>query len=267
MASALDSAAPAMFGIGRVIARTFEVFGRNFVPFCTLSVLAVVPTMVLDMFWGRNVLLQATGGHVAPGFWLTYLGTEFVTVAIALVFSSLLQAAIVHGTITTLNGKPAGFGECLSTAWRYCLRVIGIGLLVSVCVGLGVLVLIVPGLIFAMMLAVAVPVCVAEGKPVLDSLSRSAELTGGHRWAIFAVFTVGFVASAAVNFAIRPLLGVGLFSTPENLIPGFGIFWIASALLRVLTTAIFATGVASIYYELRMIKEGAGPEQLAEVFA
>jgi hypothetical protein len=40
-----------------------------------------------------------------------------------------------------------------------------------------------------------------------------------------------------------------------------------TAILDTLTALISATGVACLYYDLRVIKEGAGPEQLAAVFA
>jgi hypothetical protein len=38
-------------------------------------------------------------------------------------------------------------------------------------------------------------------------------------------------------------------------------------LVRIALDLIGAAGVASIYYELRLVKEGVGPEQLAAVFA
>jgi hypothetical protein len=42
---------------------------------------------------------------------------------------------------------------------------------------------------------------------------------------------------------------------------------VADAILRIFTTSIGAVGIASIYYELRLIKDGVAPQELAAVFA
>ena len=41
---------------------------------------------------------------------------------------------------------------------------------------------------------------------------------------------------------------------------------LASALAQMINAILSAAGTASIYYELRQIKEGIGPEALASVF-
>jgi len=40
-----------------------------------------------------------------------------------------------------------------------------------------------------------------------------------------------------------------------------------TGLVRAVLGLIGAAGIASIYYELRLVKEGVGPEQLAAVFS
>jgi hypothetical protein len=38
------------------------------------------------------------------------------------------------------------------------------------------------------------------------------------------------------------------------------------SVVRIFTSMVSTAGVATIYYELRSVKEGVGPEQLASVF-
>jgi hypothetical protein len=256
---------PESFGMGRVVARTFEVFGKNFISFCSLAVLIIVPQMILEWSWvARNFVPGAPGMSFVLWSSVARLGVIFVA---SLILSSVLQAALVHGTIATLNGKPAKFIECLLTGLESLPKVVRIGFLEGVFILLGFVLFVVPGLIALVMLCVSVPSAIVEKKPVLDSLSRSAELTSGHRWAIFGLLVVFILACFVLGLAIRPLVGLSIFPAPHSPFPLNSAFWIASTIVKIVTTSIAAVLAASIYYELRTIKEGIGPEQLAAVFA
>jgi len=62
---------------------------------------------------------------------------------------------------------------------------------------------------------VATPVCIAENEGVFGSMSRSAQLTKGHRWQIFGILVLIWIASVIITVLIEAL-GVGL-----GAIPGF----------------------------------------------
>jgi hypothetical protein len=259
-------AAPSQFGMGRVITRTFEVFGRNFIPFSALAALAVAPTTVFGFVLTRSYVRAVTG---PPNLSVLFanIPLQGANLLVSVVLSVFLQAALVHGTFTALNGRPASFGECLSTALRSFPRLLGIGFLASFGVIFGMLLLVVPGLILAVMWSVVVPACIVEHKSVGESFSRSSQLTSGHRWAIFGLIVILAVADFAAGLAIRPLSGLSFFPTPGHVLPEFGIYWILGTALRIIIAAISAIGAASIYYELRSIKEGVGAEELASVFS
>jgi hypothetical protein len=253
------------FDMGRVVRRTFEVFGKNFVSFSILSVLIIVPQVVLQWWWIARVFLPGMSGTnfvLWPS--LARLGVIFVA---SLVLGSVLQAALVYGTVATLNHRTANFAECLATGMRSLPKVIGIGFLQGILIVLGLVLVVVPGLIVIVILCVSVPVCVVENKPVLDSFSRSAELTSGHRWAIFGVIVAYLLTCFIIGFVFRPLVGFSLLPASHLPLPINSVFWVANSIIRIVTTSFAAVLVASIYYELRMIKEGVQPEQLAEVFA
>jgi len=258
--------APAQFGMGRVIARTFNVFGQNFLPFLLLATVAVAPTMLISWLWIKP-FVAGVRGPAAAALFLSNLPIMIGTIIISVIFTYLLQAALVQATVTTLNGRPASLGECIATALSSLLPLIAIGVLATFCVALGMIVLIVPGIIIAIALSVVVPVRVVERAPILDCLSRSVVLTRGHRWAIFGIFLIFALANGAADLVIRPLSGLGLIATAHLSSSAFTIFWIASTVLRIFTAAIGAVGIASIYYELRLIKDGVGPQELAAVFA
>jgi hypothetical protein len=112
--------------------------------------------------------------------------------------------------------------------------------------------------------AVIVPVLVVERTGVFGTFGRSAELTKGHRWAILGLAVVVWLISLVLGLAILPFQSA-------LVLPGGGILamtplLIVNGVVNVITTTIIAVGTASVYYELRSIKEGIGPEQLAAVF-
>jgi len=260
---------PARFNMGRVVTRTFEVFGKNFVSFCALALIVLIPQLLLQWFWGVNALKSTVEEQGVTGVQWTILEHYGVAILVSAILNYVLQAALVRGTVTTLNGDPARFADCLSTGVVSLPRVVGIGLLSTICCTLGAMLLIIPGIILATMLFVSVPASIVEKKPVLDSLSRSTELTMGHRWAIFGLMVVFILFCLAASLLIRPLAGLPALPIPHApmTFDNFSVFALANTALEVVTTSIGAVGVASIYYELRTIKDGVEPEQLAAVFA
>jgi hypothetical protein len=180
-----DSAEP-RFQMGRVFKRTFNAIANNFPTFALLSLVTAIPSAALS--WvepsfpnGFQFDPRAIGLYGVA--WLAYLISAFV-----------LQAAVVHGTVADLNGGRASFIDCLSTGFRHFLPLIPIALVYGVWVAVGLILLVVLGIIFAVMMSVAVPVRVVEHTRVLVSFDRSQELTGGYRWPIFGVFLAYFIA-------------------------------------------------------------------------
>lgn len=250
------------FDMGRVVSRTFGAIGRNWVSFFTLAVFTVVPQLVLGASLGVGAV--ARGKVIDLAHIGHFYGMTGIVSLVALVLGSMLQAALVHGTVSDLNGKKASFGDCLQTGFRTCLPVIGLSLLFGFALVIGIVLLVVPGVLMFLAWAVIVPVLVVENTGVFGAFGRSSELTKGHRWAILGLAVVVWLISFVLQLVIMPfqsaltLAGGGLFAvTPLLAVTG---------IVNVITTTIVAVGTASVYYELRSIKEGIGPEQLAAVF-
>jgi hypothetical protein len=244
------------FDMGRVVGRIFGVIGRNFVVFALLAiVLAGIPVAVARYFQQTAVLGGGFGIYLisACASLLSYLGMN------------VLQSAIIHGAVDDLNEKKASFGDCLATGIRFLLPVIGLSILTGLALAVGFILLIVPGILMALAWTVNVPVLVVEKKGVFDAFGRSAELTRGHRGAIFLLFLVYAVVTwiiSAVGLAVTGGLDLAALSAG-----GFKpAQWAVLSVLQVIEALVGAAGVASIYYELRSIKDGIGPSQLASVF-
>jgi len=254
------------FRMGRVVSRLFDALLANPVPFLALTALLTIPSLLLSLYVTSNVT-QAMGmnpaGGIAPGGTGRFFEMSALSGLVYLVFTFLLQAALTQGTIMWLNGDKPSFGQSLSVAVKNFLPLVAIAILTGLGFMLGMILLIIPGIILAMMWSVTVPVRVVEGAGITESFGRSRALTKGYRGRIFLLFLAYFVVAVVLGFAVRPLLGVALVPKPGDISP---MYIIVDWVVRVVLTSITAVGVTSIYYELRLVKEGIGAQQMAEAF-
>src|SRR5262245_31554761 len=96
------TATPAHFDMGRVISRTFGAIGKNFPTFAALTfILYSIPQFLVQ--WGVGFMGEGfpLGARMA-GSLLALVG--FI-VSFILIF--VLQACLVHGTVSFLRGQPA----------------------------------------------------------------------------------------------------------------------------------------------------------------
>jgi hypothetical protein len=125
--------------------------------------------------------------------------------------------------------------------------------------------LIVPGIMLLVMWSVAAPACVVEHTGVFGALSRSRELTRGHRWAILGLYVAVIILMIIVSMLFAGLTGMSMLAEPTSTTPSL-VELGSSMVSSMITSIIGSTFAAAIYYELRQIKEGIGPEALASVF-
>jgi hypothetical protein len=255
------------FRVGSCLAKAVSVYFANFVSFTAMGLLVLVPgSMVLLMFFGNLLaglgpaLLTAEGRLQATP--MTAVGFLAALVAV-LALEYLLIATVVCGTAQYLQGNTTPAAAALAQGLKRGAAIIGLAASTTLLVGAGLLLLVVPGIVIALMLSVAVPVLMLEGRGVRDSLARSRALTKGLRWPLLGVF----VAAVAGCMAL-----VALVTLPfDFLLPQDGAITLIGAILemaaQLFTTVFLAVVVAVTYHELRAAKTGVGTAPLAGALA
>ena len=250
------------FDMGRVVSRTFGAIGQNWLVFGLLALLlASAPQAAVG--FARVAMSGSLISGVATTFSWQAFGLAIGAGLVGLLSSCVLQAALTHGTVSYLNGRPASFGDCLSTGVRLLFPVLGIGILLGLALVFGLILLIVPGVLMGLAWIVTVPVEVIERRGVLNAFGRSADLTRNHRGAIFGLSVAYWVVVWALSAALAGL-SFGALLHPNGVLAIVAV--VVSALLQGAIGLLGSAGIAAIYYELRSIKEGIGPEELAAVF-
>jgi hypothetical protein len=220
------------FRVGEVLGTTFQSLGRKFVPIA----------LIVAIFNAPALLYEIAGTYSSP--------VEVLVLQIVqMVLSSMAIGAVSLIVYRELRGEPASAGKALSFALARVVPLALSSLLFGVVVGVGLLLLVVPGLILMCIYFVVIPAVMIEGVGVGEAFRRSGELTKGSRLPIFGLAVllgVGFIVLAAIVGAILGALGTVVVSV---------LFGSASATAQVVT-----------YYRLREVREGVSIESLAGVF-
>jgi hypothetical protein len=181
--------------------------------------------------------VQALAGSGRSGLALTLLALMLSIGGVALVQGGLVE--IVRGLHDDGDDDGSVF-EALSRASGRVLKLVCVSFLVGLGVALGTLLLVIPGMIFAVRCAVAVPVAMLEDGNARAALRRSRALLAGNGWSVCKVlFAVGVLNLVVVLPLTMVAQGHGQFG-----------IWVATTLASALTAPYAAHALTVIYYAL-----------------
>jgi hypothetical protein len=251
------------FSAGNVISRAFGVTTKNFLTFFIIALLVMGPILVINHMLGvgevdisyeeievgGSTLRVAKASQVSPA-------KQVLGMILSTVGQSVLAGALAFGVFQSLRGNRPSVGDCISRGFARLLPIVGVSIVFGLCVGLGMLLLIVPGAMIACAWYVCVPVTTVEKLGVGASLTRSADLTRGNRWSIFGMFVLIFLLAIAVTM----LLG-GVFASLGAVV---GAVLMGVVLIFI---AIYSGTLSAVcYHDLRATKEGVTTDDLVKVF-
>jgi hypothetical protein len=262
---AISTGVEGTFRLGDVFSKSFSVFGRHFVVFVILAVIANVPYYLFGLF-------------AAPGSTPTFNPWALLVLPVGFVCNMIATGTITYGVVQDLRGGAVSIGQAIAVAAGRFLRMIGVALSVGILMVLmflppiiasaalgggfvgGIATMVWAAVFYCIitcMFFVAAPVCVAERAGVIASLSRSRFLTKGHRWQIFGAFILIFVL-ALIVVAVAAAAAVVMIGAGGATIVTYGVQGLFGAFGSVLA-AVF-------YYQLRVAKEGVDLAKIASVF-
>jgi Membrane domain of glycerophosphoryl diester phosphodiesterase len=182
-------------------------------------------------------------------FWRTVVTTGLVFAVVCLVETvgpwpvvllSFVGTAVVQGALVEAveQERQHRDGGVLRAAWNRAGALLGVALLTGIGVGVGLFLLVVPGLILFTRWSLAVPAVMLEGRSPRDAMRRSHELVKGHGWQVFAIFLTVTAGTFGTSFLLERLL-----AGPLGL-------WAALTLAATLTTPFAAHALNVVYYRI-----------------
>lgn len=220
--------------VGDVLGEVFNTYRDNAGVLIPVAFLLYIVVAVVNGLVGASLLMFA------------------LAFAVTVAAGTLYQGMVVELVSDVQDGRrDSTAGDLLNSAAPFILPLIGVGIFAGICIGLGFLLFIVPGLFLLTIWAVIAPVIVVERAGVFESLGRSRDLVRGHGWQVFAVILVTFLIVAIASFVFMAI-GAAIADGP--------VLRIVFGVIAYTVTAPIGALVASVlYFRLRGMKGESDP--------
>ena len=179
-----------------------------------------------------------------------------VVLVLALVGEALYIGTVVEAVADMRDGRrDFSVGQLLRAAGPFVAPLVGGGVLYGIGVAIGLILLIVPGLVFLTWFGLFAPAIVVERRRVFDSFTRSRDLVRGNGWQVFGVIVVAFLIQAVIQNLFQRV-GAGASDS-------WVVAAVFSAVGQIVTAPVMALAVSVVYFELRDLEEPAQPPAAA----
>jgi len=171
--------------------------------------------------------------------WLGVLLAAFVGIAGAF----WLQGTLIEAVRDVRDGRAdLSVGATFERVFPVLNRIVIAGILLGFAIGVGFLLLIVPGLVVLTLWIFVIPAIVLENRGIGEAFGRSRELVRGNGWNVFGVIVLTFVLLLGVSLVLRLIL-----SPLDD--------WLASLIQQVVANTLVAPFAIIVwtlsYYRLR----------------
>lgn len=161
-----------------------------------LGVVGIIASMAADALLGTIICATIIGVGAVGGLALGLLTAPAYTLII----------------LAAVDGNKLGVRESLKNATPYIWRMLGLAILLILAVVGGLILFIIPGLIFMAWFSLASYILVSENLGIIDSMKRSKELVRGRVWEMWGLMSLASAASIipyigqTINFVLTVVL-------------------------------------------------------------
>jgi len=249
------------FDMGRIVRRTFSTVQTNLVTFGVIALLLnVLPQFINGAISSGEVIAK---GNIGLTLLLSLLSLANIVLLIG--GSLVSMGALTYGAVAAFNGRTLSVADCLKGGASHWWRIFVVLVLVGVLTGLSILVFVIPAFILMVRWYVAVPVQIIEGLGARASMGRSAQLTKGHRWAIFGLLLAALIIVIVIELTLLALVG-GFAGGLAAIATHPAATLLVLPLIQLIFVPLGVTFPASIYYELTGGTAGSESNPVAAVF-
>lgn len=278
--------------IGQILDQTFRLYKRNFLRFVAIVAVVQVPLVLIslallvplatkvDLHQQEVGVPESTESEASDDYGQAdnAEGDEDLALALGAIFAGGFGAILIWWLAATLSNAALiksvsesylGGDVTVGQAYRFVLpklwRLILASILVGIAVGIGLLLLIVPGVFLAIYFALTTQVIVVENVSAKGGMSRSMDLVSDNKGKVCGVmvllgiigYIIGWVFTGAGE-AVAALIAA------QSEMTALVISQALSLIGQVFVAPIGAAAMILLYYDLRIRKEGFDLEMLAK---
>jgi hypothetical protein len=221
--------------IGGTLSKIFQTYQHQASVLLPGALIVFLPVAII------NALIRSN--------WVGIIFT-LLAILIQLVATYLFQGMVVQLVRDIQDGRrDSSMGQLFESAVPVLGALILAGILAGIGITIGFILIVIPGLFLLTIWALIAPSIVVERTGVGGAFSRSRELVRGNGWQVFGVLVILFVIQFVVSLILTTLI-VGI----SHSVIGAAA---AQLIAYVLIAPLSALAAATMYFELRRIKEAA----------
>lgn len=216
-----------------IVAAAGRLFVRRPLLFLVLALVVVGP---------YDLLVLAVTGASPLGQSHSNASTEFILSLLDLALVGPLVSALqVHAVLAIGEGGQPKLGQLLNRGVRVLPVVAAAEIIADICIGVGLILLIIPGIILAIRFTVVAQAAAVERTDWPGALRRSGQLVRGHYLRVFGVFVL-------VTLVSLLLIDLGVAAAGSAAI---AVQMVVIIVIEVLTRSFQAIATAVLYFDLR----------------
>jgi hypothetical protein len=244
-----------------VLDTTFQLYKASVVKMLPLSLLTALAGTPQSFYMFTQ---RGTTDPADPLAMLSMMSSGgYVLASLVAMIASMWMVSAAYFKVGAIgSGDDIGVGTALQKALTRLPVVLVMMILFGIALALGLVLLIIPGLILTVSLALCFNLALFENKGPIDALTESHRLVWGNWWRTTAILTVGFVIifvfyliAGLIIGVLTPLLVLGggaedvwLISVVSGLLIG--------VLMSLLMTPFYVSLAIAIYWDLKLRKDG-----------
>jgi len=265
--------------VGQILDRIFRLYRNNFVRFIAIVAIIYVPITLISLifvsliagsFEESLVAAQETGVPAqarTEGDVASILAMGLVAVFLFLLAQVLCKAVLIKSVSDSYLGNETTVGQAYKAILPRLLTIIIAAILVIIVEFIGFMLLVVPGIIFALWFALTAQAIVVEKLGPIAGMKRSKALVSGNLGKVFGLGFLIIIISWIIGQVFQYAGGlVAVSVAAEDLMTATIIKQLFSMAGQALVMPISAGAFILLYYDLRIRKEGFDLEMLARSF-
>lgn len=241
--------------IGEVLDSTFKLYKHSFGKLLGLiliyAILANVPS-IISAFTGGNMGMMSMAG--------------LISLIPVMIVCGILYAALLYKTNALAINDSDAAERSVQVGVRKLLPLIGLGILYMLAILLGSVLLIIPGIILMLSLAMSIPLLVIDDEGVIESLKHSHRMVWGNWWRVAVIFTVVMILYMVPSALVGGVAGFMLAA--GGAVDGAAMelaFTALTVVVQIIFMPLMFASTITVFHDLKSRKEGVDLEaRLAE---
>ena len=163
----------------------------------------------------------------------------------------LVQGALIELVRDARDGRvDRGIADTYRAVVPRLPALVAAGVVAAIAIGIGLILLVIPGLFLLTIWSMLAAVIVIEGRSAGESFGRSQDVVRGHGWTVFWLLVVTFlivgIAEQLIHLVFAPL-------------PDFLDSWLGSLVAHSLTVPFAVAALTTAYFKLTSARAEATP--------